>query len=308
MNPNILFKSQTEQPMLSFILLDWSCRESFHSLEYLNKQTVLRDQYEILWIEYYNRVAPPIQEGLAKYSANNKPPLVDQWIVMGMPDNIYYHKHLMYNIGILASRGKIICICDSDAIFPPTFVETVLQTFATNENIVLHFDEICNQDTRFYPFNYPTLEDIRGEGCVNWVNGKSRGILAQEDQIHQRNYGACMCALRKDVIAIGGADEDMDYLGHICGPYDLTFRLINAGKREIWHENEYIYHVWHPGNEGRGDYSGPHDGRRMSLPAVISRETGRILPLDENPSLKALRLGLLANAVQQEKIGNWIIK
>lgn len=308
MNPNVFFKSQTENPQLSFILLDWSCRESFHALKYLNNQSVHRDQYEIILVEYYNHVAPQIQEGLAECSANNKPPLIDQWIVMGMPENVYYHKHLMYNVGILVGRGKIICICDSDAIYPPNFVETVLQVFSTNRDIVLHFDEVCNDSRRFYPFNYPTIEEIIGEGCVNWVNGKSSGILAQEDRIHQRNYGACMCALRKDIIEIGGADEHIDYLGHICGPYDLTFRLINAGKREIWHEDVYIYHVWHPGNTGRGNYLGPHDGRNMSLPALLARESGRILPLDENPAIKTARQGTLAYAVKQEKIENWILK
>lgn len=308
MNPNVLFKSQTENPILSFILLDWSCRESFHALQYLNNQNVLREQYEIILVEYYNRVAPQIQNGLEECSNNNRPPLIDQWIVMGMPENVYYHKHLMYNVGILASRGKIICICDSDAVFPPNFVETVLHIFATNRDVVLHFDEICNDSKRFYPFNYPSIEEIIGEGCVNWVNGKSSGILAKEDIIHKRNYGACMCALKKDIIDIGGADEHIDYLGHICGPYDMTFRLINAGKREIWHEGVYIYHVWHPGNTGRGNYLGPHDGYNMSAPALKARETGRIMPLEENPAIRAARLGLLACAVRQEKIVNWVVK
>ena len=38
-------------PAVSMILLDWSCRESFHSLDYLARQTVPREQYEIVWIE-----------------------------------------------------------------------------------------------------------------------------------------------------------------------------------------------------------------------------------------------------------------
>ncbi|MDD4637843.1 MAG: glycosyltransferase family 2 protein [Bacteroidales bacterium] len=308
MNPNVLFKSQTEDPVLSIILLDWSCRESFHALDYLNNQSVMRDQYEVILVEYYSRIAPQIKKGLKECSDNNKPPLIDQWIIMNMPENIYYHKHLMYNAGILASRGKIVCICDSDAIFPPNFVETVLQVFFTNSDIVLHFDEICNDSRRFYPFNYPSIKQIVGEGCVNYVNGKSRGILTNEDIIHQRNYGACMCALRKDIIDIGGADEHIDYLGHICGPYDLTFRLINAGKREIWHEDVYIYHVWHPGNTGKGNHLGPHDGMNMSTPALKSRETGRILPLDENPAIKVARLGWLSYTIREEKVKNWIIE
>ena len=42
-------------PEISFVLMDWGCRESFHTLEYLNNQTERRDRYEIIWIEYYDR-------------------------------------------------------------------------------------------------------------------------------------------------------------------------------------------------------------------------------------------------------------
>ena len=308
MRPDVLYYNKNANPVLSIILLDWSCRESFHSLDYLNNQSVPRDRYEIIWIEYYGRITPQIHAGLNKNSTNNKLPLLDQWIVLGMPENIYYHKHLMYNVGILASKGKIICICDSDAIYLPTFVETIIQTFSTAQDIVLHMDEVRNMDNRFYPFNYPSIKEVVGLGCFDWVNGISRGLLDQGDPLHSRNYGACMCALRADMIAVGGADEHKDYLGHICGPYELTFRLTNAGKQEIWHEHEYLFHVWHPGTDGRDNYTGPHDGRHMSTTALAIRETGRILPLEENPAIRAARLGLISCSVQHEKIKDWIVK
>lgn len=314
MQPHIVYQSPNQNPKLSIILLDWSCRESFHSLFYLNSQTVPRDQYEILWIEYYHRVAPEIHQYLYQSAINGSPPAVDQWIVMGIPENIYYHKHLMNNIGVLAARGEIICICDSDAIFSPTFVQSVLQTFSANQNIVLHLDEIRNESGRFYPFNYPSIEEVLGEGCINWANGRSIG-MDHPDPLHHRNYGACMCALRNDIIAIGGGDEHMNYLGHISGAVDMTFRLVNAGKREIWHEQEYLYHVWHPGTGGEGNYFGPHDGRHVSTTTLEARQTGRILPLNENRSIKAVRLGfknllqedLLPYALQADKLGTWVI-
>lgn len=318
MKPGILYKSENEKPDLSIILLDWSCRESFHSLDYLNRQTISRDRYEIIWVEYYGRKARRIEEDIDRARAEARHPLVDQWIVMGIPERIYYHKHLMYNVGILACRGGIICICDSDAVFPPTFVESIVRTFMENDDIVLHLDEVANYSPRFYPFNYPSVDEIRGEGCVNWVadKGKTTGMLAAEDRIHLRNYGACMCARKDDVMAVGGADEHKDYLGHICGPYDLSFRLFNAGRKEVWHEDEYIYHVWHPGNAGRGNYLGPHDGKNMSSTALRALETGRIYPLEENPAVRAVRLGLqgervqadlLVHAIREETINSWQI-
>jgi hypothetical protein len=100
-----------------------------------------------------------------------------------------------------------------------------------------------------------------------------------------------MCARREDLIAIGGADEHIDYLGHICGPYDMTFRLVNMGRREVWSESEFSYHTWHPGQAGSDNYLGPHDGRHMSTTALEALLTGRKTPLVENDAIRARRLG-----------------
>ncbi len=285
----LFLNEELNSPEVSIVLLDWSCRESYHILYYLSKQTVPRTSYEIIWIEYYSKIAENIKRSLEICKKEGRPPVVDQWIVMEMPEEVYYHKHLMYNIGIVASRGKIVVVCDSDTMVRETFVETIIREFEKDPNIVLHLDEVRNVNKKFYPFNYPSIDDVLGEGCINWDNGKTTGIRDTEDPLHTRNYGACMCALREDLIKIGGADEHIDYLGHICGPYDMTFRLINAGKKEIWHETEYLYHTWHPGTDGKGNYCGPHDGKNMSTTALSALANGRILPLVENEVIKRLR-------------------
>jgi hypothetical protein len=313
----LLFENKClKQLFVSIIFIDWSCRESFHSLDYLNNQTISRDRYEIIWIEYYSRCASEIEARLKECERSSKPPAVDKWIVMEMPDNVYYHKHLMYNIGIIASKGEIVTICDSDAIFRPTFVESIIREFEEDRNIVLHIDEVRNMDKKYYPFNYPAIEEVMSEGCINLVNGKPRGLVDMSDPIHLPNYGACMSALREDLINIGGADEHIDYLGRICGPYDMTFRLINAGKREVWHQEEFLYHTWHPNAEGRDDYlSGPHDGRCMSQTALSVRRRGRILPLVENPVIRALghkkdisHYDLLSIVLSEVNLKEWVIE
>jgi len=278
-------------PAVSFVLLDWSCRESFHSLDYLAEQTVDRDDYEVIWIEFYQRRAAELDKKLADYSARGRPAPIDLWTIIGMDRGLYYHKHLMYNIGIVQSRGDIVVICDSDAMFPPDFVETVITTFRENPNTVVHFDEVRNAREEFYPFNYPSFEEVLGPGVINWHDGKTNGLWDTADPLHSRNYGACFCARRTDLIAIGGADEHLDYLGHVCGPYELTFRLVNKGLREIWHDQVFLYHTWHPGSDGDFNYIGPHDGRHMSATALAVRETRRIMPLVENASIRGLREG-----------------
>jgi hypothetical protein len=211
----------------------------------------------------------------------------------------------MYNVGIVLARGEIVAIGDSDAMVEETFIQTILNAFERDPEIVYHMDEFRNVRRNFYPFNYPSFEQMLGEGCMNNANGKTTGVLNTDDPIHTRNYGACMCARREDLITIGGADEHIDYLGHICGPYDMTFRLVNHGRREVWDTKEFLYHTWHPGQAGADNYLGPHDGRHMSTTALQALVCGRILPLVENRAVRMLRT---KQSLGEEKLLSFLIR
>jgi hypothetical protein len=279
----ILKQNQETRPRLSLILLDWGVRESLHALHYLQQQTLPREAIEVVLVEYYDTVSKPAKEFESR---------IDTWVLLEMPSDCYYHKHLMYNVGTVLSKGEILMFADSDAMVRPAFIETVFKAFDRDPRIVYHMDEFRNVRRDFYPFNYPSFEEVVGEGCINNVDGKTKGIVDEIDPMHTRNYGACMCARREDIIGVGGADEDLTYLGHICGPYDMTFRLMNFGKRLVWEADEYLYHTWHPGSDGVANYLGPHDGRNMSTTAFQALCSGRIRPLVENEAIRRLRTGV----------------
>lgn len=285
-----LKQSTRRNPKVTLILLDWSVRESYHLLDYLRRQSVGRDQFEVLFLECYSRVAEPL-----KAFADE----VDTWALLEMPESCIYHKHLIYNCGLVFAHGEIVVLCDSDAMVKESFVETIVGEFAKQDRIVLHLDQFRNLRRDFYPFNYPSFDDVLGEGCINNLGGKTAGIRDRIDPLHSRNYGACMCARRADLIALGGADEHIDYLGHVCGPYEMTFRLVNRGFKEIWHETEFLYHTWHPGQDGIDNYEGPHDGRKMSSTALEAFVTKRTRPLVENRAIRYLHTG-------QKLGGEWI--
>ncbi len=280
--PTFVKRSNQEQPKVSLVLLDWSVRESFHLLHYLSKQTRARDEFEVIIIEYYDTISKPLGEFADE---------VDTWVTMNMPRDVYYHKHLMYNLGIALSKGEIVMIGDSDAMVRETFIDTIIRSFEDYPDIIFHIDQFRNSRRDLYPFCYPSFEEVLGEGCINNDGGVTAGIRNTTDPIHSRNYGACMCAKRDDLIRIGGADEHIDYVGHICGPYDMTFRLLNLGHREIWHEREFMFHTWHPGQAGANNYMGPHDGRHMSTTSLEALHSGRVMPFVENPVIQKLRLG-----------------
>ncbi|MCJ7543642.1 MAG: radical SAM protein, partial [Phycisphaerae bacterium] len=276
------------EPRVSVVLLDWSCRDSAHSIEYLNQQTIPRQHYELIWIEYYDRRWDQIERHNVQAIEQGCPRAVDQWFVLHMPREMYYFKHVMYNVGLCYARGDIVVICDSDAVFGPNFIKAVIDAFDRDPNIVLHMDEVRNFKTSHYPFNYPSIQEVMA-GAGNLCQGKPYGLVDAVDPLHSRNYGACFAARREDLIAIGGSDEHIDYLGHCCGPYEMTFRLVNAGKREIWHDSEWLYHVWHPGIAGDDNYVGPHDGKMMSTTALEVLRTGRVEPLVENEFIRDMR-------------------
>ncbi|MBF0538360.1 MAG: glycosyltransferase family 4 protein [Nitrospirae bacterium] len=335
------------KPALSIVLVDWSCRESIHALSYLNDQSVSRDQYEIIWIEYYGRPCDckersdqfDCKERLRQFdckerpinstvrSGSVKPPVVDKWLTLNMPDDTIYNRHLMYNAGIVASKGEVIAFCDSDAIYGGNFVKGILEAFSkerVRSNIVLHLDEVCSDQDRSLQSlgqnrslqlrgqdHYPSIDDIK-QGSSNWEGSTTTGLNDKDDPLHTRHYDACMCASRQDLINIGGADQHMDYLGYVSGPYEMTFRLLNAGKKEVWLQDEFLYHAWHPGHQGDGDYAGPHDGKLISLRALQNLKTGRIEPVVENEAIRALRLDstltfevLRGKLINPEDITHW---
>ena len=280
----------TTTPRVSLVLLDWSCRESLHIFRYLASQAVPRSAFEVVWIEYYTRRHDKLDLVFKECDNAKQHPPADLWIGMGMPREVCYHKHLMYNIGLLASRGDIVVFMDSDVMMTPTFIGSIINEFTPGRRLVLHLDEVRNTDRRFYPFNNPPISALLGKGVLNWRNGRTIGLDgANGDPLHWCNYGACMCAPRNELIGIGGADEHIDYLGHICGPYEMTFRLRNNGAQEHWHPKEYLYHTWHPGTDGVGNRFGPSDGRNMSSTALSVISSRRVLPLDENPLVQKLR-------------------
>ncbi len=279
------------QARVSVILLDWNVRESFHSLYYLNNQTVPRESYDLVWVEFYERRPEALEKAVAEWGVDG--PAVDKWVVLNYDEGVYFHKHRMYNVGILAADGDVCVICDSDAMFPEDFVERIVEEFDANPNLVLHLDEVRNNQKKHYPFDFPSFEEVlEPADCINWNGRTTKGLDDSDDMLHEANYGACMCARREDLVAIGGADEHLEYLGYICGPYELTFRLVNHGCTEKWLDDVFLVHTWHPGESGINvDYRGPCDGRGMSSPALEARESGRVAPLLENSAVRTLRQG-----------------
>ena len=262
-------------PLVSIILLDWNCREQFHTLEWLSRQTVARDRYELIWIDLYERVAP---EALS---------LAD-W-VMTCGQSGMYHKHKGYNIGLLHARGQVVTVCDSDAVFPPDFIASIISAFELEQRpepkplVLMHHEQRSNHT---YPRKLENIEQVlRYDWVELWPNA-----------------GACMSVAKRDALGFGGFDEDESLRGYICGPYELGWRLVNAGIAEHWHEQVFLWHFAHPhsnakeNKESWSEIVAPHVDFHARA-AVEAFSHGRLLPLTMNAEVQARRL-------EQRRIGS----
>jgi hypothetical protein len=262
-------------PRLSIILLDWECRERFTTLDWLHKQDVPKDQYELIWVELHDRVEREVMEKAD--------------VVITCNQRGTYHKHVGYNIGLLQARGTLICVCDSDAVFPPDFVSSVFRSFRLGAGpptplVLMHYEW---RTSLLYPEGLDDTATLKDFARWKWWP-----LIVNE--------GACVTVRREDAIRFGGFDEHPSFAGYLCGPYDLGWRLINAGWPEVWHDSSVaLWHFAHPdpiGTNGQMatlkqllEKTYPHiNGHALS--AVEAFSTGRFQPLKENPTIWALRM------------------
>lgn len=262
-------------PRVSILLLDWSCRERFDPLLWLCRQDVPRASYELIWIELYER-APP--EALERCD-----------VVLSCGQRGLYHKHKGYNEGLLRARGEVVCICDSDAIFPPDFVRSILDAFAMADGspprplVLMHYEW---RTQRPFPGTLDSLAELRR---FRWLD-------------LWPNVGACMSVRTEDAIRFGGFDERRSFRGYMCGPYDLGWRLVNAGVPEVWHDPKVaLWHFAHEnplGNFGQKfslrlwrEVASPHLTGH-ALAAVEAFSSGRLLPKREHPEIFRRRMAM----------------
>lgn len=267
---------RAERPELSIVLLDWSCRERFHTLDWLNRQNVARDRYELIWVELYGRIVPEAMQ------------LADA--VVTLDQRGMYHKHAGYNAGLLNARGDLLTVCDSDAVFPQDFVASVFAAFAAGGAGEFRPLTLMHHELRTsleYPDGLDDAESLKDQARWQWW------------PLHP-NAGACMTVRKVDAIRHGGFDEHASYRGYLCGPYDLGWRLVNAGIPEVWHdESTVLWHFAHPdpvGVNGLGasvrqlfENTYPHVDLH-AMTAVEAFSTGRVLPLQENDEIHGMRM------------------
>lgn len=272
MNINIIKKSQRITPKISIILLDWACREKYFALDCLNNQIIDRNLYELIWVELYNGVK---EEVIGKTDT-----------VIECNQKGIYHKHKGYNAGLLNANGEIITVCDSDAFFPPDFISSIIDSFdeayAERTNLVLMHHEFRTKAK--YPDN--GIKNIEELKKFKW------------DPLWA-NVGACVSVRKENAINFGGFDEHITYKGFICGPYELAWRLVNAGFKQLWYDEKKtaLWHFFHPHPVELTTIKMLKEIscslfhiKSHAFAAIRAFSKGRIQPLKENKQIYSIRM------------------
>ena len=201
-------------------MVDGGFRESFHIIDFLNNQTLPREDYELVWIEYYGDVKDELKskEGVRIFTLGNLP-------------DVEYHSSCCFNEGIRKSKGDVLVILDADIMIAPTFLETICKEHDLCESLVMYFYR-CDEpeDTHDKSQSY-TLDYLKRVSTMT----------------NPSNYGGCLTARKKWLLEINGYEEDRLFAsGFHANGLDVYTRLKNLGLHIRWHPTERIYHPWHP--------------------------------------------------------------
>ena len=218
----ILFREREMDSMkLSVVLFDAGYRERFHTVDSLRTQTLPRERYEILWVEYFDRIRPELSEkkGVKFLTLRGKEP----WSI-----------GKCVNAGILAASGDLLVVMDGDVLVKETFLESIWRYHLENEKLFMHVHRLNQREASDEAPDYETI---------------SGGDLKADP----RNYIGCLSVRKKWLLIVNGYEE-MEPLSR--GPavaLDLYVRLSNLGLHHLWHPEEFLIHPWHRESGGVGD-------------------------------------------------------
>lgn len=208
---------------ISVVMVDGSFRENFHIIDSLADQTFPKEDYEVLWVEFYAAVNDSLKgkDGM-------------RVITLGNSSDKEYHSSYCFNEGIRQSKGEVLIIPDADVMVEPTFLETVWKEHQSCDRLAMYFHRL----------NEPKeLHDKSKSYSLAYLKSQTRATTTS-------NFGGCLTARKKWLMEINGYEQHAIFgTGAHANGYDVNTRLKNLGLHIMWHPTERLYHPWHPGTE-----------------------------------------------------------
>ena len=204
---------------ISVIMIDGLFREYFHLLEALNQQTLPKENWEAIWIEFYDSIHPELQErdNLTTVQLGNRREDV-------------YHSSYCFNEGIRRSSGDVLVIMDADLFPTPSFLTQVDEAHRHCKNLALYF----------YRWDEP--ESAHDSSMSYSLDHLKRSCRL----VNSMNYGGCLTIRKEWLLKVNGYEEDSAFSTLHANGADMYTRLKNKGLHIAWHPTERLFHPWHP--------------------------------------------------------------
>lgn len=204
---------------ISIIMVDGLFRESFHSIDFYGRQTVSQEDYELIWVEYYDKINPDLTKEIEKYP---------NFRVVNLNKSGIYHSSYCFNEGIKQANGELIFIPDADVIVEENFLEKVWQDHQSNDKLVMYFYRYNEPEDKH--FNKVDIDHLR-KVCV---------------LTNPSNFGGCLSVRKKWLLEINGYEQHPLFeSGFHANGRDIYTKLKNLGLHVKWHPQLKLYHPWH---------------------------------------------------------------
>jgi hypothetical protein len=229
---------------LSVVLFDAGFREAFHTLDGLAAQTLARERFEVLWVEYFGNIAPAVLDR----------PWVRP-IAMDAPPP--WHIGKMVNQAARRATGDALVILDADVLVRPTFLESLAHRAQDDPRLVIHVprrDQPAPDPS--LPLTYDALDPACELSC-------------------KTNYGGCCLVRREHFAAVGGYTEHPDFREASAVAMEFHFRLMNLGLNHAWHDAETMLHPWHGGTGQSGREAERLARQQERIGKVVTRRIER---------------------------------
>ena len=214
-----------KKPLLSVVTWDAGFRESYHTVNFFNRQTLAKEKFEFVWADYYSTINPELSEKIEAMGNGRT-------FCFGGAGK--WHLGQCLNAAVRESRADLIVIPDGDIVVEENFLSEVLRCYENKcQDLVLYFRR------------WDELKPAEDRQKV----GVSLPMLRETCKLNNPiNYGGCLVIPKTCFDYVRGYEEHGLFSEAGANGMELYVRLKNAGFHIMWHPAHKIYHPCHIGS------------------------------------------------------------
>jgi len=214
--------------MISVITWDANFRESLHTVDFFANQDIGVDQYEFIWVDFYNS-NDNVREKISQHKNF-------RLIELGHGNEEQWHLGKCINAGVADAGGDLLVIPDGDIAVEEDFLSRVYRNHKDLEDIVIY---------------HKRYDEPKQHSCEE--SRRSIEYLKTHTNLYNpTNYAGCLTISKNSLLAVNGYETHPAFAGPGINGIETYIRFRNAGYFIKWEPNLRIYHPWHPSSGSAG--------------------------------------------------------